>query len=102
MLRRGILAVPSHLDLKLLADLTKELGLTELSKEIKEKDAPSLGDWIKLDVGGTIFKTTRATLTQVPDSRLAEMVNATKAEDVLCLDLDLNPEYFRPILDWLR
>ena len=45
------------------------------------------------------METTRETLTKFPDSRLAEMVNTTKEE---VLRLDINPEYFRPILDWLR
>ena len=51
----------------------EELGLTELSKVIKEKEAPSLGDWIKLNVGGAMFETSRATLTRVPDSLLGRM-----------------------------
>ena len=49
-----------------------------------------------LDVGGEMLKTTKETLTKFPNSRLAKMVNSTKSEDVLWLDLD--PDYFRPIL----
>ena len=56
--------------------------------------------WVKLNVGGEKLETSRATLTKYPDSRLAEMVNSTKAEEVLQLDHD--PEYFRPVLNWLR
>ena len=56
--------------------------------------------WVKLNVGGKMFETTRETLTKFPDSQLAEMVNSTKDGYVLRLDLD--PEYFRPILNWLR
>ena len=56
--------------------------------------------WMKLNVGGEMFETTRETLTKFPDSRLAKMVNSTKFADVLHLDLD--PEYFRPVLNWLR
>ena len=57
--------------------------------------------WLKLNVGGEMLETTRETLTKLPDSRLAEMVNSTnKLCDVLRLDLD--PEYFRPLLNWLR
>ena len=56
--------------------------------------------WVKLNVGGEKLETSRETLTKYPDSRLAEMVNSTKAEEVLQLDLD--PEYFRPVLNWLR
>ena len=57
--------------------------------------------WVKLNVGGEIFETTRETLTKFPDSRLAEMVNSTKKEDDV-LRLDLDPEYFPPVLNWLR
>ena len=56
--------------------------------------------WQKLNVGGEMLETTRETLTKFPDSRLAEMVNSTKGDEVLFLDLD--PDYFRPILNWLR
>ena len=55
--------------------------------------------WLKLNVGGEMLETTRKTLTKFPDSQLAEMVNSTK-DDVLRLDLD--PEYFRPVINWLR
>ena len=56
--------------------------------------------WVKLNVGGGMLETTRETLTKFPDSQLAEMVRNTKKGDDLRLDLD--PEYFRPILNWLR
>ena len=56
--------------------------------------------WVKLNVGGEMMETTRETLTKFPDSKLAEMVNSTKDDEVLRLDLD--PEYFRPVLNWLR
>ena len=55
---------------------------------------------MKLNVGGEMMETTRETLTKFPNSRLAELVNSTKDEEVLWLDI--NPGYFRPILDWLR
>ena len=111
--RRAILAIPSHFNLKLLIDLTEELGLTDLANLIKEKrdiatltirtkegDDSTPGDWLKLNVGGEMFETTRETLTKFPDSQLAKMVKSNKNNDALCLDLD--PEYFRPVLNWLR
>ena len=55
---------------------------------------------MELDVGGEKLKTTRETLIKFPDSKLTEMVNSTKDEEVLWLDLD--PQYFRPIPNWLR
>ena len=47
-----------------------------------------------------MFETTRETLTKFPDCRLAEIMNTSKKDDVLRLDQD--PEYFRPVLNWLR
>ena len=55
---------------------------------------------MKLNVGGEMMETKREILTKFPNSRLADMVNSTKDEEVLRLDLD--PEYFRPVLNWLR
>ena len=55
--------------------------------------------WVKLNVGGEMFETTTETLTKFPHSRLAELVNSNK-EDVLRLDLD--PESFRHVLNYLR
>ena len=55
---------------------------------------------MKLNVGGEMMETTRETLTKFPNSRLTELVNSTKNGKVLWLDLD--PGYFRPILNWLR
>ena len=43
-LRHGKLAVPSHLDLKLLMKVTKELGLTDLARLINEQDVSTPGD----------------------------------------------------------
>ena len=56
--------------------------------------------WVKLSVGRKVFETWRTTLTKYPHSQLAVMANSIKNEDVLCLDLD--PEYFRSVLNWLR
>ena len=55
--------------------------------------------WVKLNVGCEMFETTTETLTKFPDSLLAELVNSNK-EDVLRLDLD--PESFRHVLNYLR
>ena len=56
--------------------------------------------WMTLNVAGEMFETTRETLTKFPDCHLTEMLNILKKHDVLRLDLD--PEYFRPVLNWLR
>lgn len=85
--------------------------------------------WVRLNVGGRIFSTTRATLCRVPDSMLAAMFRYMRALVALLatadqltliersedsamepshLDesgaylLDLDPDYFAPILNFLR
>ena len=40
--------VPSYIDLKVLTMIAEEFGLTELAKDIMEKDIPTFGDWIEL------------------------------------------------------
>ena len=40
--------VPSYIDLKVLTTIAEEFGLTELAKDIMEKDIPTFGDWIEL------------------------------------------------------
>jgi hypothetical protein len=64
-------------------------------------------DVIRLNVGGEIMMTTRATLTRVPKSILATMFNG-RWEDKLPKDtdenifLDYNPVLFRHLLEQLR
>ena len=79
----------------------------ELAKVIKEKNTPRLGDWIKLNVGGVMFETSRATLTQVPDSLLGKMFDPdsslppARMQDGAFL-IDFSPSSFPVILHWLR
>ena len=91
--------------------IAEELGLIELVKAIKEerdeKNAPTMGDWIKLNVGGSLFETSRQTLTQVPDSLLGRMFDPdsslppAKMKDGAFL-IDASPGSFAVILHWLR
>mgnify|MGYP002804276353 FL=1 len=65
------------------------------------------GDLIDLNVGGQRFTTTRSTLCQVEGSLLASMFSG-RWEDCLKRDkdgavfFDFSPQYFVPILDYLR
>ena len=66
----------------------------------------AMDDWVKLNVGGKIFWTTKTTLQSEPDSMFAKMFSrefapGTKDEKGAYL-LDQNPKYFEPILDYLR
>ena len=67
-----------------------------------------MSDWICLNVGGTIFETTRTTLTSVPGSLLAKMFDvdsslppASTSEDGT-FRIDADPRAFSVILYWLR
>lgn len=67
------------------------------------------GDWIKLNVGGSIFSTTRGTLTQQePDSMLARMFTTANGITPSPVDsngaymIDRSGKYFEPILSYLR
>ena len=67
-----------------------------------------MADWITLNVGGTKFTTTIATLTSDPDSMLAKMFQHEGAIQPAAQDsdgaylIDANPDYFKPILNFLR
>ena len=65
-------------------------------------------DWVRLNVGGTMFETTRTTLTSDRDSILAKMFDpdsdraaASVNQDGVFL-IDACPRAFAVILNWLR
>jgi len=69
----------------------------------------SLTDILSLDVGGTIFRTSRATLLQSPGSMLSKMFDPSMplSPGVQCKEkntyfIDRDPHYFRVILNYLR
>jgi len=63
--------------------------------------------WVKLNVGGKIFLTTKTTLTKEPDSFLARLARedpdlpSDKDENGAYM-IDRDPRYFSPILNYLR
>ena len=64
--------------------------------------------WVKLDVGGTKFKTTRGTLTSAPESLLAKMFDPDLERPPAALSgdgyylIDACPRAFAIILNYLR
>ncbi|XP_007431080.2 BTB/POZ domain-containing protein KCTD9-like [Python bivittatus] len=68
----------------------------------------SHSDWITLNVGGRYFTTTRSTLvSKEPDSMLARMFKdkdawGNKRDHSGAFLIDRSPEYFEPILNYLR
>merc|ERR1719481_2337910 len=66
-----------------------------------------MSDYIKLNVGGTIFETTKTTLKSDPDSSLARMFDADSGRQPAMMVgdsyfIDSCPNAFRVILHWLR
>ena len=57
---------------------------------------------VSLDVGGKLFKTSLETLNKYPASKLARIVNSVDNNLKEVISLDINPEYFSVVLDWLR
>ncbi|XP_063834737.1 BTB/POZ domain-containing protein KCTD9 [Ostrinia nubilalis] len=87
----------------------EKLSITE-NYELQEKKVVS--DWIILNVGGKHFTTTRSTiLAKEPLSMLARMfaednnvylMNPSVTDSVGAYLIDRSPEYFEPILNYLR
>merc|ERR1719481_1733959 len=66
-----------------------------------------MSDYIKLNVGGTIFETTKTTLKSDPESSLARMFDADSDRQPAMMVgdsyfIDSCPNAFRVILHWLR
>ena len=60
----------------------------------------SQGDrWVELNVGGEIFWATIETLTKFPNSKLAEFLMVPYPKQI---PIDIDPVYFRAVLNWLR
>ncbi|KAH7713677.1 BTB/POZ domain-containing protein KCTD17 [Aphelenchoides avenae] len=64
-------------------------------------------DWVRLNVGGKVFQTTKQTLSVDPESFLARIASADQAIPVVkdrtgAILIDRNPECFGIILDYLR
>ena len=61
--------------------------------------------FVKLNVGGERIVTTKETLTKFPGSKLAKIRMAPAEltdEEELPTYLDIDPLYFRAVLNWLR
>ncbi|XP_057305648.1 BTB/POZ domain-containing protein KCTD9-like [Hydractinia symbiolongicarpus] len=70
-------------------------------------DNVSSSDWITLNVGGKCFTTTRKTLTKYPETMLCRLFCDTEnwrsaVDRHGSYLIDRSPEYFEPILNYLR
>ena len=74
-LRHGVIAIPPYLPVQLIKAAAASLGLTQVERKLEdfERKGTSKKEWLKLNVGGRIFETTRATLASHPSSSLAKM-----------------------------
>jgi len=110
-LRYGTMSIPHTMDKRLVMMAAKHLGLDDMAKQVEKESSGTKGamtDWLRLNVGGTIFETSRATLTSHPTSSLARMFEpnsnlppATTTCDGIFL-IDACPAGFSVILNWLR
>ena len=81
---------------------TEKSQFITMSTLLREVHFP---DVITLDIGGTIFKTTRNTLAKDPDSMLAAMFSGrfeVKPDDKGAYFIDRDGTHFRHILNFLR
>ena len=63
-----------------------------------------MSDWIKLNIGGQVFHTTRTTLFSEPNSMLAKMFSSeqltpSNQDDQGNFLIDRSPRYFEPFVE---
>ena len=87
-LRHGAIAIPPYLPFLLVKTTASSLGLIEMGKKLEEfeKKDQTNKEWLKLNVGGQIFETTRSTLTSHPTSSLAKQDVSTQLRPVSSFD----------------
>ncbi|KAM4577373.1 BTB/POZ domain-containing protein KCTD9a isoform 1-T1 [Odontesthes bonariensis] len=83
-------------------------SITDPQNEAKVTSDGAHTDWLTLNIGGRLFTTTRSTLvSKEPESMLAHMfrekdVWGNKQDEHGAYLIDRSPEYFEPILNYLR
>ena len=111
MAKRIFTSTGSELDdIQLIRDdETLYVSCGEGFKKIECDTSRQCDDWITLNVGGRHFTTTRSTLTRKePDSMLGRMFAAdsrvapSPRDSTGAYLIDRSPEYFEPIIGWLR
>ncbi|KAI1713318.1 BTB/POZ domain-containing protein [Ditylenchus destructor] len=74
-------------------------------RAMSEINFGKISDWVRLNVGGKVFQTTKDTLTRYPDSFLARLVNAELSsvkDETGAILIDRSYEHFHTILNYLR
>ena len=66
----------------------------------------SLSEWVSLNVGGSIFKTTKSTLSKDRESFLFRLISedslVSAKDETGAYLIDRDPAYFGPVLNYLR
>ncbi|UYV76519.1 KCTD5 [Cordylochernes scorpioides] len=89
------------------SDSTDDESQASTSSEMEDRETSRNKEWIRLNVGGTYFLSTRTTLCRDPNSFLSRLcqedpdLNSDKDETGAYL-IDRDPEYFSPVLNFLR
>ncbi|KAI1694617.1 BTB/POZ domain-containing protein [Ditylenchus destructor] len=72
---------------------------------MSENNSTTLDGWVRLNVGGKIFQTTKDTLARCPESFLARLVNGelpSEKDETGALLIDRSYKHFDTILNYLR
>ncbi|XP_054283096.1 BTB/POZ domain-containing protein KCTD5-like [Macrosteles quadrilineatus] len=84
-----------------------ELENNSMDMEMNSVSKPSSKQWVKLNVGGTCFLTTKTTLSRDPNSFLyrlckedSDLISDRDEKGAYLIDRD--PTYFSPVLNYLR
>ena len=87
------------------SDVSKAQEKLNKEREMVKEETLKNANQVKLNVGGTLFRTTISTLTACPDSMFSAMFSGrhelAKDEDGFVF-IDRDPTHFRLILNWLR
>ncbi|XP_014253922.1 BTB/POZ domain-containing protein KCTD5 [Cimex lectularius] len=87
--------------------MAEELNTSSVSENACNISQGGSKQWVKLNVGGTCFLTTKTTLSRYPDSFLyrlckddSDLISDRDEKGAYLIDRD--PTYFSPILNYLR
>jgi len=74
--------------------------------DVSPSSVPS-AEWVRLNVGGTVFTTTKSTLQKAPKTFLHRLVDpgsdlASQCDLTGAYLIDRDPSYFGPVLNYLR
>jgi len=94
-LRYKSIILPAKLPLEAVLVQARYFGLDDFILRVAERTAEAR---VRVNAGGTVFETTRKTLSKQPDSLLSRMVAQGETE----IFLDVCPKAFEILLNFLR